>query len=105
MKRRDFLKLSAAPAFIPLFDLFPEDVARALQAGEDVQYEGKNLRMTYCLAGPVKVWGILVFEVDPGECNRRIEASRRGRHRAMSIRIAFEWWEQYVRREGDVVMG
>ena len=47
---------------------------------------------------------LLVFEVDPGECSRRIEASRRGRHRSMSLRITFEWWEQYVRREGDVVM-
>lgn len=48
---------------------------------------------------------ILVFEVDPGECQRRIEASRCGRHRDMSIRIAFQWWEQYVRRDGDAVVG
>ncbi len=47
---------------------------------------------------------VLVFAVDPGECQRRIEASRTGRHRDMSIRITFEWWQQYCTRDGDVVM-
>ena len=47
---------------------------------------------------------ILVFAVDPDLCQRRIEASRIGRHRDMSIEIAFEWWQQYCTRDGDVVM-
>ncbi len=47
---------------------------------------------------------IIVLEVDPGECSRRIEASRTGEHRNQSIKASFDWWQQYVRRDGDVVM-
>lgn len=47
---------------------------------------------------------IIVLEVDPGECSRRIERTRRGLHRDGSIEATFKWWEQYVRRAGDVVV-
>ena len=47
---------------------------------------------------------IVVLEVDPAECSQRIEASRTGRHRDQSIKATFQWWEQYVRRDGDVVI-
>lgn len=47
---------------------------------------------------------IIVLEVDPGECSKRIEATRHGLHRDVSIETAFKWWEQYVRRDGDVVI-
>ena len=47
---------------------------------------------------------IIVLEVDPGECSRRIEATRTGQHRDGSIKAAFQWWEQYVKRDGDVVI-
>ncbi len=47
---------------------------------------------------------IVVLDVDPGECSRRIEAGRTGRHRVQTIKAAFEWWQQYVKRDGDVVV-
>ena len=47
---------------------------------------------------------IMVLEVDPSECSRRIETTRSGRHRSQSIKATFQWWEQYVRRDGDVIL-
>lgn len=47
---------------------------------------------------------IILLEVEPGECERRIRQSRTGDRMERSIKGAYEWWEQYAHRSTDVII-